>query len=77
VNTNAEYLIKVLQHEAFKSGDVDTGFVNTYAEDLVKDSLSVNQRRAVLSAAMLSDRHIKLLMESTPDIYAAIGRWSN
>jgi len=77
VNTNAEYLIKVLQHEAFRSGDVDTGFVNTYAEDLVKDSLNVNQQRAVLSAAMLSDRHIKLLMESTPDIYAAIGRWSN
>jgi len=77
VNTNSEYLIKVLEHAKFIEGDIDTGFVGTYATDLKKDELSAEQQRAVLSAAMLSDRSMRLIMENTPDIYASIGRWSN
>jgi len=33
VTTNVEYLIEILQHEAFVAGDLDTGFLSEYLPD--------------------------------------------
>lgn len=77
VKANTEYLIKVLKHDAFLTGDIDTGFVNTYADDLIADIPSRDQQQVVLSAAYLSDRATRLLTEATPEPYVAIGHWRN
>lgn len=77
IKVNSEYLVKVLEHSAFREGDIDTAFVNTYADDLVADEPTREQLQVVLSAAYLSDRTTKLLLEATPEPYAAIGQWRN
>jgi propionyl-CoA carboxylase alpha chain/3-methylcrotonyl-CoA carboxylase alpha subunit/acetyl-CoA/propionyl-CoA carboxylase biotin carboxyl carrier protein len=77
VKVNTDYLSKVLEHPVFKAGEVDTAFVNTYAEDLMADIPSREQLQVVLSTAYLSDRSTKLLLEATPEPYAAIGYWRN
>ena len=77
IKTNAEYLIKVLEHSSFIAGDMDTGFVETHSEDLQADSPDSEQVRTVLATAMLTDRNIRLLMDATPEPYAGIGRWRN
>ncbi|MBV1882104.1 MAG: ATP-grasp domain-containing protein [Pseudomonadales bacterium] len=77
VNSNCEFLIKVLEHPAFLSGDIDTGFINTYSEDLTANGPEKDQLQAVLSATYLSDRETTLLNDATPQPYTAIGHWRN
>ncbi len=77
ININTDYLIKVLEHPAFISGDFDTNFINTHADDLVAGIPSREQLQVVLAAGYLSDRTTKLMLEATPEPYAAIGYWRN
>ncbi len=77
VKVNTDFLIKVLEHPAFKRGEIDTGFITTFADDLRADTAAREQLQVVLSAAYLSDRNTRLLLEATPEPYAAIGRWRN
>ncbi|MBL4864946.1 MAG: ATP-grasp domain-containing protein [Pseudomonadales bacterium] len=77
VNSNNEFMIKVLEHPAFLAGEIDTGFITTYSEDLVAREPSREQLQAVLSAAYLSDRNTTLLNVATPKPYQAIGHWRN
>lgn len=77
INTNADYLAKVLEHHAFVAGDIDTKFIPQYGEDLSQGELSLSDKQALLSAAVLSDRAIRSIMQATPAPYRAIGRWRN
>lgn len=77
VNTNTSYMLKALDHNAFKSGNIDTNFVNQHADDLARDPLTREQSNALLSAALLSDRATKEAIDETPWPYHAIGQWEN
>ncbi|MAZ90002.1 MAG: biotin carboxylase [Cellvibrionaceae bacterium] len=77
VKINTQYLINVLSHPAFKTGNIDTGFVSTFIDDLKVDSTSQEQLQSVLATAYLTDRNTKLLLDATPEPYAAIGNWRN
>ena len=77
VKTNSEYMIKVLEHPAFLAGEIDTAFVETFSDDLILGVPPKEKQQAVLSAAYLSDRNTTLLMDATPEPYAAIGHWRN
>lgn len=77
VKTNAEYLVNVLQHTKFAEGDFDTSFVSRFAEELELDTATREQLQVVLAAAYLSDRNMQLLIDATPEPYAAIGNWRN
>jgi propionyl-CoA carboxylase alpha chain/3-methylcrotonyl-CoA carboxylase alpha subunit/acetyl-CoA/propionyl-CoA carboxylase biotin carboxyl carrier protein len=67
----------VLEHPQFRCGDIDTAFVNTHAQDLIAEEPTREQQQVVLAAAYLSDRATQLLLEATPEPYAAIGHWRN
>ncbi|NIB42567.1 biotin carboxylase [Pseudomaricurvus alkylphenolicus] len=77
IKVNTEYLVKVLEHPQFRCGDIDTAFVNTHAQDLIAEEPTREQQQVVLAAAYLSDRATQLLLEATPEPYAAIGHWRN
>jgi acetyl/propionyl-CoA carboxylase alpha subunit len=49
VRTNIPYLLKVLDHPRFRAGDIDTGFLDRDARDLVQ---SVSEPPAFLLEAL-------------------------
>ncbi len=77
IDTNNEYLTRILEHPAFASGEFDTAFVERYADDLVTRHPDKGGLDALLVAGMLSDRNIQRLEEATPQPYDAIGYWRN
>jgi propionyl-CoA carboxylase alpha chain/3-methylcrotonyl-CoA carboxylase alpha subunit/acetyl-CoA/propionyl-CoA carboxylase biotin carboxyl carrier protein len=77
VTTNIAHLIKIFEHPAFVAGDFDTGFVTTYAADLIPTESTVDQLQVALIAGLLTDRDTRSYMDATPEPYAAIGHWRN
>ncbi|KEI70429.1 biotin carboxylase [Endozoicomonas elysicola] len=77
IDTNNEYLIRILEHPAFSSGEFDTAFVERYVGDLVASIPDRDQLDALLTAALLSDRKVQILEKATPQPYGAIGYWRN
>src|SRR5690606_39486150 len=77
ITTNAEYLIKVLEHPEFIAANFDTGFVKNHAADLMQTTPAITELQAALIAGYLGDRSTRLYMDATPEPYAAIGQWRN
>jgi acetyl/propionyl-CoA carboxylase alpha subunit len=77
VTTNVDYLARVLDHPAFRAGDLHTGFVTEHATALAAPPLPQAERIRVLAAAALGDRDFLDLALGTPEPYAAIGGWRN
>ncbi|HDY81826.1 MAG TPA: biotin carboxylase, partial [Halieaceae bacterium] len=77
VKTNSDYLQAVLRHPAFIEGDFDTGFTEKHVDELSPPTLEREGLQALLAAAYLSDRSTRLLLDATPQPYAAIGNWRN
>ncbi|WP_101756670.1 acetyl/propionyl/methylcrotonyl-CoA carboxylase subunit alpha [Oceanicoccus sp. KOV_DT_Chl] len=77
VKVNTDFLVQVLSHDAFVSGEFDTNFITKYAEYLTAREATPDERVALLSAVVLADRAIKTMMEKTPAPYGAIGCWRN
>lgn len=77
VNTNIDYLDRLLAHPAFIAGEVDTGFIGEHQDSLQRAALDRDSEQLVLSAALLNDREQVQTMERTPSLHAAIGRWRN
>ncbi len=77
VSTNAEYLGEILKLPPFAEGDTDTGFVVHHACALQKHEPTPAERQALLAAALLSEREIRSIMQSTPVPHREIGRWRN
>ncbi|SMH51864.1 acetyl-CoA carboxylase biotin carboxylase subunit [Mesorhizobium australicum] len=77
VTTNIDYLARVLDHEAFRAGDIHTGFVAQHKDALAAPSVSDAALVQALAAAALGFRDFRDLALATPEPYAAIGGWRN
>ncbi len=77
VETNINYLARVITHKAFASGDLHTDFVVEHAEDINQPEHDETVLAEVLLAAALSIREFRTLAFEAPDPYAEIGAWRN
>ncbi len=77
VATNTDYLKRILSHSAFTAGQIDTGFIPRYAEDLKPRALTREQRDLLLAAAVLGSREFTDATLKVPEPYATIGSWRN
>jgi len=77
VNTNIDYLARVLDHQAFRAGDIHTGFVAQHREALAAPPADQAALVQALAAAALGFRDFRDLALATPEPYAAIGGWRN
>ncbi len=77
VGTNIDYLARVLDHPAFRAGDLSTGFVAQHAADLAEPPPDPATLDRVLIAAALADHHFAQLIANMPEPHASIGQWRN
>ncbi len=77
VTTNIDYLAAVLDHAAFRAGDLHTGFVAEHREALAASEPSREQLDHVLIAAALGFREFHDLAFGVPEPHASIGAWRN
>ena len=77
IATNTDYLKRILSHSAFTSGQIDTGFIPRYHEDLKPPALTREQRDLLLAAAVLANREFTDATLKAPEPYASIGNWRN
>jgi propionyl-CoA carboxylase alpha chain/3-methylcrotonyl-CoA carboxylase alpha subunit/acetyl-CoA/propionyl-CoA carboxylase biotin carboxyl carrier protein len=76
VPSNAAYLARVVQHEAFREGLVHTGFLAEHEAGLASSEDEETTRRAVAAAALSHPRFLEDA-RAVPALHAAIGRWRN
>jgi propionyl-CoA carboxylase alpha chain/3-methylcrotonyl-CoA carboxylase alpha subunit/acetyl-CoA/propionyl-CoA carboxylase biotin carboxyl carrier protein len=77
VQTNIDYLARVLAHPAFRSGDLHTGFVAQHVATLAPHPLEITTADAVLIAAALGFREFRDTAFGVPEPHATMGRWRN
>ena len=77
VTTNVDYLARVLDHQAFRDGDIHTGFVAQHKDGLAAPPVDHAATVQALAAAALGFRDFRDLALATPEPYAAIGGWRN
>ncbi len=77
VSNNIDYLARILDHRAFRSGELDTGFISTHAADLTAPPLDDVDRAAVVIAAALAVDDFRHLSFAVPEPHASIGPWRN
>ena len=81
IRTNITYLLAILQHPRFASGDLDTGFLATEQEALLRELTEADLPAAAFAAAALhSQRSVTLgpnEMSHRPvrDPFATVGDW--
>ena len=67
----------MLDHHAFRDGDLHTGFVAEHKSDLGPVPLDETELVQLLAAAALGFRDFQDLALRTPEPYSAIGGWRN
>jgi acetyl/propionyl-CoA carboxylase alpha subunit len=77
VRTNIDYLARVIDHPAFRAGELHTGFVTENAAALELRALPREALHAALIAAALGFREFRALAHDAPEPYASIGPWRN
>ena len=77
VRTNIDYLARVLDHPAFRAGDLHTGFVKQHAAELAKPALAPADLHAALIAAAVGFREFRDMAFGAPEPHASMGRWRN
>ncbi len=77
VTVNVDHLARILGHEAFRAGDLHTGFVGEHAGALAPPATSEAERDRVLIAALLGFHELRELMAGVPEPHASIGDWRN
>ena len=77
VTTNADFLIRVLNHPAFIAGRTHTGFIDEYKEALMSPELTSDELQVLLTAAALSNRAFNDPEFAAPELHANIGNWRN
>jgi propionyl-CoA carboxylase alpha chain/3-methylcrotonyl-CoA carboxylase alpha subunit/acetyl-CoA/propionyl-CoA carboxylase biotin carboxyl carrier protein len=77
VSNNIDYLGAIIDHPAFRAGELHTGFVVEHAQALAPAELPEDDRAAVLIAAALGVDEFRRLVLDTPEPYASIGAWRN
>lgn len=75
--TNTSFLRRLLNHEAFRAGDVHTGFLDANPDIAAEPELDDATLNKLLGAAALSTRPMTDVADLTPDLHAGIGTWSN
>jgi len=76
VKTNTRYLAGVVDHQAFRHGELHTGFLREHADELrqVPDTDTIH---AAVLAVALSDRSFLEAINAAPALHRAIGHWRN
>ncbi|MCA3675557.1 MAG: biotin carboxylase, partial [Methylobacterium sp.] len=77
VTTNIDYLIRVLDHPAFRAGDLHTGFVSAHGAALALPPTGRQARDHAAILAALGCREFAELVFATPEPYASMGFWRN
>jgi len=77
VETNIDYLARLLDHPAFRQGDLHTGFIAEHAEDLQPLPPEEAELAEVLLMAALTFPEVRTLAFAAPEPYASIGAWRN
>ena len=77
ITTNIDYLARIIAHPAFAAGQIHTGFISQYSDDLNPPALTKEQRHLLLAAAALSSREFTNPEFDAIERYASIGNWRN
>ena len=77
VRTNTDYLAKVLDHPAFRAGELQTGFATEHRAELAAGEPDAATLDTVLIAAALGFREFHDLAFGVPEPHATIGHWRN
>jgi acetyl/propionyl-CoA carboxylase alpha subunit len=77
VRTNTDYLARVLDHTAFRNGELHTSFVAEHSTSLASGAPDTAALNAVLIASALGFREFRDVALDVPEPYAAIGAWRN
>ena len=77
VRTNVDYLARLINHPAFRAGDLHTGFINQHAAELGATPADDAVTDAAVIAAALGLRDFRGIAFDTPEPHASIGRWRN
>jgi propionyl-CoA carboxylase alpha chain/3-methylcrotonyl-CoA carboxylase alpha subunit/acetyl-CoA/propionyl-CoA carboxylase biotin carboxyl carrier protein len=77
ITTNIDYLARIISHPAFAAGQIHTGFITQYRDDLDPPALTKEQRNLLLAAAALSSREFMNPEFDAMEPYASIGNWRN
>ena len=77
VSNNIDYLAAVLDHDAFRAGELHTGFIVEHAASLAPAPLEEAERATILIAAALGVDAFQRLVFDTPEPHVSIGAWRN
>ncbi|MDB5512066.1 MAG: biotin carboxylase [Enterovirga sp.] len=75
VPNNADYLARIVAHEAFREGRLDTNFLVEHSADLLPAQRAPEP--AAILAALMADAGFRRVVDDVPALHAAIGRWRN
>lgn len=77
VTTNADFLVRALNHPAFINADTHTGFIDEHKEALMSPELSKKELQVLLTAAALSNKAFNNDDIAAPALHSTIGSWRN
>jgi len=77
VQTNTDFLARLMAHPAFVDGVLHTGFLEEHADDLREPPLEDAEIATAVLVAALSAPDIRNLIFDSPEPYASIGGWRN
>jgi propionyl-CoA carboxylase alpha chain len=77
VKTNTDFLARILRHQAFSSGAIDTDFLDTYADQLQVATGSCDELALVVAAACLVSRPPGEQRSDLPEPLRYFGEWRN
>ncbi|MCY1254268.1 Acetyl-/propionyl-coenzyme A carboxylase alpha chain [compost metagenome] len=75
--TNIAFLARLVQHPAFQSGDVHTGFLDANPQIAKEPSPSDETLEQILAAASLVMPAMRDAADAVPNLHAAMGAWQN
>ncbi len=75
--TNTSFLRQVLNHPAFISGDVHTGFLDAHPELASERELDETTLNKLLATAAAMTRPMRDIADAVPAMHAAMGGWRN
>jgi acetyl-CoA/propionyl-CoA carboxylase, biotin carboxylase, biotin carboxyl carrier protein len=75
--TNTGFLRRLLNHEAFRRGEIHTGFLDAHPEIAAEPPLPRAILHTLLAAAAVHTRAMRDVADAVPDLHAAMGAWRN
>jgi acetyl-CoA/propionyl-CoA carboxylase biotin carboxyl carrier protein len=75
--TNTGFLRRVIDHAAFKAGEIHTGFLDAHSEIAAEPPIGRETTERLLAIAALSTRPVREAADAVPALHAAMGAWRN